>query len=101
MPKSFEIKPFKELIAMSKEKLNEAMAPLRARAVKAQAEMEMTKLESDVIALQSSVQEMCVEKEINFTRLFDKLDEIALLERRLEQYNDVLSQLFPDDVPAK
>lgn len=100
MPKTFEIKPFKELIAMSKEKLNEAMAPLRARAVKAQAEMEMTKLESEIIALQSSVQEMCVEKEINFSRLFDKLDEIALLERRLEQYNDVLSQLFPEDAPA-
>lgn len=93
-----ELKPFRELIAMSKEKLNEAMAPLRARAVKSQADLEMTKLEGDIIALQAAIQEMCVDKEIDFAALFDKLDDIALLERRLKQYEDVLAQLFPEDV---
>lgn len=96
-----EIKPFKELIAMSKEKLNEAMAPLRARAVKSQADLEMTKLESEIIALQSKIQEQCVEKDICFPRLFDRLDEIALLERRLAQYTEVLGQLFPEESAAK
>ena len=35
-----QLRPFKELIAMSKEKLDEAMAPIRARQVKSKAEME-------------------------------------------------------------
>lgn len=95
-----ELKPFKELIAMSKEKLNEAMAPLRARAVKSQADLEMSKLEGEIITIQAYVQEMCVEKEINFPAMFERLDEIALLERRLKQYQDVLAQLFPVETAA-
>ena len=92
-----ELKPFKELIAMSKEKIDEALAPMRARAVKARAELEMAKLEETRITLESSIQEMCVGKEINFKTLLDKMDEYDLNERRLKQYTNVLAQLFPKD----
>lgn len=92
----FEMKPFKELIAMSKEKLDEAMAPLRARAVKAKADIEMSKLEGSLITLEREAQELCVEKEIDFDSLFEKMDEAALLERRLVQYKSLMAQLFPD-----
>lgn len=92
----FELKPFKELIAMSKEKLDDALAPLRARAVKAKADIEMSKIEGGLITLEREVQEMCVSKEIDFEQLFDKLDESDLMERRLKQYTNVLAQLFPE-----
>lgn len=92
-----ELKPFKELIAMSKEKIDEALAPMRARAVKARAELEMAKLEETRITLESCIQEMCVGKEINFKTLLDKMDEYDLNERRLKQYTNVLAQLFPKD----
>ena len=35
-----KLKPFKDLIALSKEKLDEALAPIRARQVKAKAELD-------------------------------------------------------------
>lgn len=91
-----QLRPFKELISLSKEKLNEAMAPIRARQVKSKAELEMAKLEADILTKETEIQEMCIEKDINLPRLLDKLDEIALLERRKRQYEKVLIQLFPE-----
>lgn len=90
-----ELKPFKDLIALSKEKLDEAMAPIRARTVKAKADIEMAKIETDIINLESRIQEMCAEKDICLPLLIDRLDDVALLERRRDQYRIVLDQLFP------
>lgn len=90
-----KLKPFKEMIAMSKEKLGEALAPVRARKVRSQAELEMAKLDDELIRLESTIQEDCTNENIDFPRLLDKLDKVALLERRKKQYADVLKQLFP------
>lgn len=92
-----KLRPFKELIGLTKEKLDEAMAPIRARQVKAKAELELSKLDSDILTKETEVQEMCAEKDINLPRLMDKLDEIGLLERRKKQYSKVLKELFPDE----
>ena len=91
-----KLKPFAEVIALSKEKLSEALAPIRARKVRSQAELEMAKLDDELIRLESDVQEMCAKEDINFTTLLDKLDKAALLERRKAQYEKVLSELFPE-----
>lgn len=96
-----QLKPFKELIGMTKEKLNEAMAPIRARQVKAKAELEMSKIDTELLNLETAVQEMCAEKDINLPKLLERLDEVALLERRKKQYGEVLSQLFPDELAPK
>jgi len=90
-----KLKPFAELISMSKEKLAEALAPVRARKVRSQAELEMAKLDDELIRLEAEVQEQCSKEDLNFPTLLDKLDKVALLERRKAQYADVLSQLFP------
>lgn len=92
-----KLQPFKKLVGLSKEKLNEAMAPIRARAVKAKAELEMSSIEAKLVDYEAKVQELCVERDINLPRLLDMLDEIALLERRRKQYGEVLKQLFPED----
>jgi len=90
-----KLKPFKELISMSKEKLSEAMAPIRARQVRSQAELEMAKLDAELVTLESSIQEDCAKETIDFPKLLDKLDKVALLERRKKQYAKVLEELFP------
>lgn len=92
-----ELKPFKQLIALSKEKIDEAMAPIRARQVKGKAELEMAQLDADILTEETNVQEICISKDINFPYLLNKLDRIALLERRREQYTKVLVQLFPKE----
>jgi spermidine synthase len=90
-----KLKPFAELIAMSKEKLDQAMAPIRARQVKSKAEMEMAQLDADLLTHETEVQEMCCERDIDFKKLLSKLDSIALLERRKKQYHKVLAELVP------
>jgi hypothetical protein len=88
--------PFKDLIAMSKEALDSAMAPIRARQVRSQAELEMAQLDAEILTVEREVQEMCTEKKIDFGKLIDKLDKAALLERRKAKYDEVLQQLFPE-----
>lgn len=90
-----KLKPFAEIISLSKEKLAESLAPVRARKVRSQAELEMAKLDDEIIRLEADVQEQCSKEDINFPTLLDKLDKVALLERRKEQYEQVLAQLFP------
>jgi hypothetical protein len=90
-----KLKPFKEIIAMSKEKLAESLAPIRARKVRSQAELEMAKLDDELVRLEADIQEQCAKEEINFPSLLDKLDKVGLLERRQKQYQKVLSELFP------
>ena len=90
-----KLKPFAEIIALSKEKLAESLAPIRARKVRSQAELEMAKLDDELIRLEADIQEQCAKEDINFPNLLDKLDKEALLERRKVQYEIVLAQLFP------
>ena len=89
------LKPFAEIIALSKEKLAESLAPIRARKVKSQAELEMAKLDDELVRLEADIQEQCAKEDLNFPALLDKLDKVALLERRKAQYEIVLAQLFP------
>jgi hypothetical protein len=90
-----KLKPFAEIIALSKEKLAESLAPIRARKVRSQAELEMAKLDDELVRLEANIQEQCSKEDINFPSLLDKLDKVALLERRKTQYESVLAQLFP------
>lgn len=88
---------YKEIIGKSKEKIDELMAPIRANRMKKAAESEALKVEEDILNLQSKVQDICLEYPINFNKLLDILDEIAVLERRQEQYAIVIKDLFEDD----
>lgn len=92
-----KLKPYKELLGLSKEKLDEALAPIRARQVKAKADLEITQIETQLLSLETEVQEMCAAKDINLAKIIDKLDEIALLERRKTKFAEVVKQLFPED----
>lgn len=92
-----ELKPFKDLIGLSKEKLNEAMAPIRARMMQSKAELKSCELDSKILVLEEQIQTMATDKDLDLDKLIDKLDEVALLERRKEQYGKVLLQLFPKE----
>lgn len=90
------LKPFKEMLALTKEGVDKALAPIRARQVKSQAELKTLEIEEKKITLETKVQEMCTDKTIDFDGLLNRLDEIALLERRQKQYKKVVKELFPD-----
>lgn len=90
-----KLKPFKEIIAMTQELKDKALAPIRAKQVQSRAELEMSKLDERMVSLEAQIQELCTEKEIDFEALLKAMDELALTERRKKQYEKILAELFP------
>lgn len=94
---AFNLRPYKELVALTKEKLDEAMAPIRARSAQAKAELELAKIDEKLISLEQELNTECAAKDLNFDRILDKLDEFELQERRKKQITNLISQLFPKE----
>lgn len=94
---AFQLKSFKELVSMTKEKLDESLVPLRVRAAKAKAESEVIKLEEKMISLETKINEACAKKDLDFNSIGDMMDEYDLVERRLKQINELVAALFPKD----
>lgn len=92
---AFQIKSFKELISLTKEKLEESLIPLRVRSAKAKAEIIKVELETKLADLETKIHRMCAEKEIEFVKVADLVDEYELTERRLKQITGLVDQLFP------
>jgi DNA-binding transcriptional MerR regulator len=91
-----KLKPFRELIALSKEKIDEALAPLRASTAKAKATLKMAEIDEKIASLGQQIQELATSKDINFDAIADKLDEVALLELRKTRFAEITGQLFPE-----
>lgn len=94
---AFQLKSFKELISMTKEKLEEAAVPLRVRSAKAKAEGIKVEIETKMLDLETKINTECSSKDINFNKIVDLLDEYALAERQLAQVTKVVEQLFPTE----
>lgn len=92
----FQLRPFRELIALSKEKIDEALAPLRASTAKAKATLKQAEIDEKIAVLGQGVQELATSKEIDFDKIADKIDEIALLELRKSRFAEITAQLFPE-----
>ena len=91
-----KLTPYASLIKMSKEAVDAALAPVRARSQKKKAELELLKLEESATKLEQEVTELCSKQELDYNRIMDKLDEHALATRRQKQLSDIIEQLFPD-----
>ena len=93
---SFKVKPFKEVLKYTKEKLDEALAPIRAKLAKARANLEVGKIEERMVSLETEIHTLCAEKELDFKKITDKMDEFELLERRHKQIEQLVAELFPE-----
>jgi hypothetical protein len=94
---AFNVKPFKEVLAYTKEKLDEALAPIRERSAKAKAELELAKLEEKMISQESEIHKLCAEKDLDFNRIAEKIDAFELTERRKRQITNIIAELFPQE----
>ncbi len=93
---AFKVKSFAEVLAMSKEKLDSALAPIRARSAKAKANLVSAELEEQMFTLEREIHEACTEKELDFDRIIAKIDRYELLERKSKQVDDLIGELFPE-----
>ncbi len=91
-----KLTPYKKLLTMAKQAVDETLAPARANAAKKLAELEMAKLDERIAVLQSDINVACSEKEISFNKIIEKLDELAMAERRKKQFEKIVSEMFPE-----
>jgi hypothetical protein len=94
---TMKLSPYKEILKWSKEKIDESLAGVRAHKAKKQAELEIAKLDESIATKEAHIKEVCSDKEIDFGKLIQSLDELALMERKRKQFQKIISELFPDD----
>lgn len=88
--------PYRKLLTMAKEKVDEAMAPIKALQMKKKAELKLAELEENELTLQNQIQECCQQKEIDYDQLISLSDKLDLVQRRKRQYAEIISELFPE-----
>lgn len=88
---------YKDVLILCKEKVKEAMAPLRAREMRKKGELEICKIDSTIAEKEQTIQELASEYPINFDKLIDALDELELTKRRKEQFEKIIEEMFGDD----
>lgn len=86
---------YKDVLKMAKEKIDDSLAPVRAMRAKKQAELEMAKVDEKIATAEAKIHETCCDKEIDFSKLIDMQDQLALLERKKKQYQKILNEMFP------
>lgn len=92
-----KLKSYKQLVQMGKEALDAVLATAKAKSQNKKAELKLAELEEQCATLESKITESCSSKELNFDQIIDKLDELALVERKRTQMEDLLAQLFPKE----
>lgn len=88
---------YKDVLKMAKEKLDDALAPVRAMRARKQAELEMAKMDEEIATQEAKIHEACCEKEVNFAKIIELQDKLALSERKKKQYQKILDEMFPND----
>ena len=88
---------YKDLLVLCKEKIQEAMAPLRAREMRKKGELEVCKIDSLIAEKEQKIQEYASQYPICFDRLIDALDELELTKRRKEQLEKIIAEMFGDE----
>lgn len=92
---------YKKILKYSKEKIQDALAPIRANQAKKQAELEIAKLEEKIATAESNIQEICSEHPLDFNKLIAAQDEHALMERRKKQLQKIIKELFETEDDAE
>jgi len=87
---------YKDLLILAKEKVKEAMAPLRAKEMRKKGELEICKIDSYILEKEQKIQEYAAEYPINFDKLIDVIDELELIKRRKEQFEKILDEMFSE-----
>jgi GTP-binding protein EngB required for normal cell division len=89
-----KLTPYKKILKYSKEKIQESLAPMRANQAKIQGHLEIAKLDEEIVTLEAKITEICAEHPLNFSKIIDAQDKLALIERRKKQLQKIITELF-------
>lgn len=88
---------YKDALVLCKEKIKEAMAPLRAREMRKKGELEICKIDSDIADKEQKIQEYASTYPIDFDKLLNAIDDLDLIKRRKEQFENIIEELFSEE----
>jgi hypothetical protein len=88
---------YKDALKSTKEAIKEALVPVRVKRAKKQAELEMLSIEEELATKTADLQEECTKEDLDFKKIIRLQNAIALKERELNQYRDIIDQMFPED----
>ena len=86
---------YEKVLTFAKEKIQEAMAPVRAREMRKKGELEMAKIDGKMIEQEAKIQELAAAYPISYDKMIEAIDELALLERRKKQFERIIDEMFP------
>jgi len=90
-----KLKPYKEVIRMAKEVVDEALAPVKVMKAKRRLQFLIADVDDRIAEQENKIEAMCLEKEIDFNTLAILQDELALMERRKRQFANIMEEMFP------
>lgn len=85
---------YSEILTLAKDKIKEVMAPIRAHEMKKKAELELAKIEGYIAEKEQKIQEYASTYPIEYEKMIDAMDELGLIRRRKEQFEEIIAQLF-------
>jgi len=83
------------MVKLSKDAIRDTMAPLRAREMEMRGRAELAKLNSQVAEAEQKTAELASAYPIDYDKLIGAMDNSALLRRKAEQLELIISGLFP------
>ena|ERR1700722_11052001 len=92
---------YKEIIKLAKDKVNEVLATPRAHEMQKRAEHEISKLDCSLAEQEQAIQELAAKYPIDFDKLIGALDELELTKRRKTQFQQIIKEMFADEVNAE
>jgi len=85
---------YAELIAMSKELKDKAMAPIRAEQARIRFDAKVAELKEKKMDAEAKIQELCAVNPLDVDRLVDAVDDVAILDRRISKVLELKTELF-------
>jgi len=90
-----QLKPYKQILNMAKDKVDESLAPVRINRALKQAELEIAKMEEKIASQEAKIFELCCKQDIDFESIIKAQDEHSLMERRKKQFERIVEEMFP------
>ena len=90
-----KLTPYADALKMGKEKIGKMLVPVKVNRAKKQAELEMCKLDEEIAVKEEKLHDSCCSEEVNFSKIIELQDGIALLTRKKKQYQQILDEMFP------
>ena len=90
-----QLTPYSELITLTADERERKNVIAKAARQKQRGLLRLAELDEKLASTEDSLTSLCQSIELDFDRIADKQDELALLIRRKEQLKTIIDQLFP------